>query len=74
MIELTEQQVRELEQAEKPATLLNPKTRETFVLVRKDVFDLMRKWMDPFNKGWDNPALDVYEESPPRSGRWPTNP
>jgi len=64
MIELTEQQVRALEQADKPATVLNPKTQETFVLVSKEVFEVMRKWMEPFRSGWDDPTMDVYDESP----------
>jgi hypothetical protein len=61
MLELTEQQAQAVEQ-EQPPVLLHPKTREEFVLVRKTVFDRMRKWMAPLNRGWDDPALDVYEQ------------
>ena len=60
MLELTDQQAQAVEQGE-PPVLLNPKTREEFVLVRKQVFDRLRKWMAPLNRGWDDPALDVYE-------------
>jgi hypothetical protein len=42
--------------------LVNPKTREEFVLVRKEMFDLMQKFLRPLSRGWDDPALDVYEE------------
>jgi hypothetical protein len=62
MIELTEQQVLAMEQEEQPPVAINPKTQETFVLVRKDVFDRMRMWMKPLRRGWDDPAPDVYEE------------
>jgi hypothetical protein len=62
MIELTEQQVQAVERSEQPPLMVNPKTREEFVLVRKDDFDRIRKWMQPLDRGWDDPALDVYEE------------
>jgi hypothetical protein len=62
MIDLTEEQVQAVEQADQVPILVNPKTREEFVLVRKEMFDRMRKLMQPFSRGWDDPALEVYEE------------
>jgi len=63
MIELTEEQAKALEAAEQPPLVRDPRTQETFVLVRRDVYELMRKWGESFNRaGWDDPALDVYEE------------
>ena len=62
MIELTEQQVQAVEHADQQPVLVNPNTREEFVLVRKDVFEGMRKLLQPLNRGWDDPALDVYEK------------
>jgi hypothetical protein len=63
MIELTEDQSRALDaQAEKPPTVVDPRTRETFVLVRRDVYERMRSLMESFNRaGWDDPGLDAYE-------------
>jgi hypothetical protein len=61
MIELTEEQARAVEQ-DAPPVLLNPRTREEFVLVRKEVFENMRKVLAPLSRGWDDPALDVYEQ------------
>jgi len=58
MIELTEQQVQATEQEGPPPILINPKTREEFVLVRKQVFDRMQKWMAPLKRDWDDPADD----------------
>ena len=40
MIELTEAQVQALEAQKSPLHLVNPATREVFVLIRKDVYDL----------------------------------
>jgi hypothetical protein len=61
MIELTEEQRRELHGAEPLA--VNPDTNETFVLVRKDVYQRMRAIIDGITQraGWDDPKLDEYE-------------
>ena len=61
MIELTPEQAQAVERGE-PPVLLHPATGEEFVLVSKGVFDQMRKLMAPLSRGWDDPALDVYEQ------------
>jgi hypothetical protein len=63
MIELTEEQQRELGKAE-PARLRDPRTDETYVLVRADLYERMRAIIDGATKraGWDDPALDAYEK------------
>jgi hypothetical protein len=40
MIELTEEQAVAMERDQAPFQLVNPRTREVFVLIRKDVYDL----------------------------------
>ncbi len=51
MIELTEQQVEALERAEaKPPRVVNPRTKETFVLVRVDEYERLKE--------------DEYDDSP----------
>jgi hypothetical protein len=64
MIELTQEQLQALEaQPQGPLQVLNPRTREIYVLVRQDVYDLVRRIIDgPNRRGWDDPELDVYEE------------
>lgn len=63
MIDLTEEQQGELEKAEL-ARLRDPRTNETYVLVRADVYARMRAILDGATKraGWDDPALDGYEQ------------
>jgi hypothetical protein len=61
MIELTHEQAQAVEQGE-PPVLLNPATGEAFVLIRKEIYDKMRRLMAPLDRGWDGPALDVYEQ------------
>jgi hypothetical protein len=64
MIELNEDQQRALREADKgPVKVVNPATQEVFVLVRQDVYELVRKIIDgPNRRGWDDPELDVYEQ------------
>lgn len=58
MIELTEQQRGELDAAG-PVLARDPKTGETFVLVRQDVYELVRELVDgPNRRGWADPADD----------------
>lgn len=42
MIELTEEQQRELERSGWPPAVANPKTGETFVLLHKELFERVR--------------------------------
>jgi hypothetical protein len=58
---MTEEQVQAIETCQAPI-LVNPKTREEFVLIRKEQFDLLQKFPRPLSRGWDDPAIDVYEE------------
>lgn len=57
MIELTEEQRRELDR-ESPSRVVNPRTQERFVLIREDVYEIMRKLVGPLNRNWDNPQDD----------------
>lgn len=63
MIDLTEEQQRELQESE-PLKVRDPRTDETYVLVRADVYDRMRAIIDGVTQraGWDDPALDAYEK------------
>jgi hypothetical protein len=61
MLELTAEQIRAVEGDTNPV-LLNPKTQEEFVLVRREFFERMQKLLAPLNRVWDDPALDIYEQ------------
>jgi hypothetical protein len=58
MIELTEQQAEAIERAETTPLMVNPRTGEEFVLVRKDRFEAMQKWVASWKRRWDDPADD----------------
>jgi hypothetical protein len=83
MIELTQEQRRELEGPE-PVRALDPETKQTYVLVRTEVYERLQTLlgdseegafvhemyphvMEVFGReGWDDPAMDVYDELDPR--------
>lgn len=58
MIELTAEQAEALTRAGAPLVVVNPGTREEFVLVRKDRFEAMQKWVAFLKRRWDDPGDD----------------
>ena len=59
MIELTTDQMQAIDRSgDKPPLIVDPRTREAFVLVRKELYDAMQKWVGPLKRRWDNPADD----------------
>ena len=64
-IPLTEEQQRALDApGDELVRLVDPRTNETYVLVKEDVFARLRQVVDGFARsaGWDDPELDVYEQ------------
>jgi hypothetical protein len=62
MIELTQQQRAELEKRQ-PVEVRDPDTNEVYVLLRKDVYERVRRIVGEVNEraDWDDPAFDVYD-------------
>jgi len=60
---LTNEQRRELANGE-PVRLTDPDSDQDFVVLRADVYDELRAIADGYARraGWDDPALDVYEQ------------
>ena len=58
MIELTESQAEAVECAEQLPRVINPRTGEEFVLVPRDRFEAMQKWVASWKRRWDDPADD----------------
>jgi hypothetical protein len=58
MIELTEQQADAVAHSEQPSLVVDPRTREEFILLRRDRFDAMQKWMTSLERRWDDPTDD----------------
>jgi hypothetical protein len=64
MIELTEQQALALARAEPPPLVVDPTTQEEFVLVRRDRFEAMQKWVASLKRRWGAPADDELIQTP----------
>ena len=58
MIELTAEQALAMEQQEGPIQVLNPRTKEVFVLIRNDVYNLTCSIIGGQGKAWNDPADD----------------
>jgi PHD/YefM family antitoxin component YafN of YafNO toxin-antitoxin module len=58
MIELSQEQMQAVEQEEPLPVLVNPKTRKEYVLIPKERFEAMQKWIAPLKRRWDDPADD----------------
>jgi hypothetical protein len=82
MIELTREQREALQMEQRPPRVRDPETNATYVLLESEVYDRVRKLFDADNdglddiyphvmevfgrEGWDDPAMDVYDELDPR--------
>lgn len=64
MIELTEQQQKALDsQSERPPVVVDPRTGQTYRLIRQEIYDLVQGTLKSFNRGWeDDPDMDAYEQ------------
>ena len=80
-IELTEEQQRALDAEGGTPTVIDPRTKSAYVLVRREAYDRIRTLLeddftveDAFRAqlesaaaaGWDDPAMDAYNELDPR--------
>jgi hypothetical protein len=62
MTELTPEQQQALREGVN--RVRDPGTGETYVLLREEVYERLRKVVDGFTRGagWDDPELDAYEQ------------
>jgi hypothetical protein len=58
MIELKEDQIAALDAEPQPAVVVDPRTGQQYVLLKRDAYEWMRRWLKPFGRGWDDPEDD----------------
>jgi hypothetical protein len=58
VIELREDQLRALDAPEQPPVAVDPRTGQEYLLIRRDVYEKLRAFLNPLGRGWDNPADD----------------
>ena len=62
MIELTVPQLHALDTEKQPVSVVDPRTGQEYLLIKREVYDLVRGIVAPFNRGMeDDPDMDVYE-------------
>ncbi len=62
MIELTPEQQQALDGPEQPPVAVDPRTGQEYLLIKREVYEQMRRALKPYEDAWSDPALDVYEE------------
>jgi hypothetical protein len=58
MIELTDQQLKELDAQPSPPVAVDPRTGQEYLLIRREIYEGVRGLLRPLGRNWDNPADD----------------
>ena len=58
MIELTKEQQQFLDGPRQPPVAVDPRTSPEYLLIRREISELVRNTLNPYGHGWDDPADD----------------
>jgi hypothetical protein len=58
MIELTPAQRKAFDAPEQPPVAVDPRTGQEYLLIRREIYELVRGTLKPYGRGWDDPADD----------------
>jgi hypothetical protein len=58
MIELTEHQQEAIAAQEQRPVVVDPRTGQEYLLIRREIYELVRGTLKPYGRGWDDPADD----------------
>lgn len=58
MIELREDQLPPLDAPEQPPIVIDPRTGQEYLLIRRDIYEKVRGFLRAYGRVWDNPADD----------------
>lgn len=58
MIELRGDQLQVLDDSQQPPVAVDPRTGQEYMLIRREVYELVRRTLKPSARGWDDPADD----------------
>lgn len=45
-----------------PIRIEDPETKTVYVLVKEEVYEGLRAWLEPLTSCWDDPEMDVYND------------
>ena len=58
MIELTHKQSEVLDAPQQPPVAIDPRTGQEYLLIRREIYELVRGTLKSYGRGWDDPADD----------------
>jgi hypothetical protein len=58
MIELREDQLQALDAPEQPPIAIDPRTGQEYLLIRREIYEMVCGFLKPLGRAWDNPADD----------------
>src|SRR5438105_1092150 len=58
VIELTPEQLQALDAPEQPTVAVDPRTGQEYLLIRREIYELVRRTLKPYGRGWDDSADD----------------
>jgi hypothetical protein len=56
MIELSGEQLKALDAPEQPPVAIDPRTGQEYLLIRREIYELVRGTLKPYGRGWDDLA------------------
>ncbi|MBV9122662.1 MAG: hypothetical protein JO112_04840 [Planctomycetes bacterium] len=58
MIERTPKQLETLDSLEQPPVAIDPRTGQEYLLIRREVYEMVRRTLKPYGRGWEDPEDD----------------
>ncbi len=58
IIEMTADQLHALDSEKRPVVAVDPRTGQEYLLIRREIYELVRRTLKPYGRGWDDPADD----------------
>ena len=58
MIKLNQDQLQALDAPQQPPVALDPRTGQEYVLIRREIYEKVRRILKPLGRAWDSPADD----------------
>jgi hypothetical protein len=55
---LTEDQAKALDAPPQPPMAIDPRTGQGYLLIRREIYELVKRTLKPYARGWDDPADD----------------
>jgi hypothetical protein len=57
-IQLSPEQLQALDTCKQPAVAVDPRSGQEYLLIRREIYELVRGTLKPYGRGWDDPEDD----------------